>query len=47
VKNRKALGVCGAEDYRGPWLLSLPGGAGSSASATLKSGCLATPTQPR
>jgi hypothetical protein len=30
VKNRKALGVCGAEDYRGPWLLSLPGGAGQS-----------------
>jgi recombination DNA repair RAD52 pathway protein len=30
VKNRKALSVCGAEDYRGPWLLSLPGGAGQS-----------------
>ena len=22
--------MCGAEDYRGPWLLSLPGGAGQS-----------------
>ena len=30
VKNRKALGVCRAEDYRGPWLLSLLGGAGQS-----------------
>jgi hypothetical protein len=30
VKNSKALSVCGAEDYRGPWLLSLPGGTGQS-----------------
>ena len=30
VKNRKALSVCAPEDYRGPWLLSLPGGAGQS-----------------
>ena len=30
VKNRKALRVCPPEDYRGPWLLSLPGGAGQS-----------------
>ena len=30
VKNRKALSVSAAEDYRGPWLLSLPGGAGQS-----------------
>jgi DNA recombination protein Rad52 len=29
VRNRKALGVA-PEDYRGPWLLSLPGGAGQS-----------------
>ena len=29
VKNRKALTVS-AEDYRGPWLLSLPSGAGQS-----------------
>ena len=28
VKNRKALSVSAPEDYRGPWLLSLPGGAG-------------------
>ena len=30
VKNRKALGVSAPEDYRGPWQLSLPGGAGQS-----------------
>jgi hypothetical protein len=30
VKNRKALSVYAPEDYRGPWLLSLPGGAGQS-----------------
>ena len=30
VKNRKALSVSAPEDYRGPWLLSLPGGAGQS-----------------
>jgi Rad52/22 family double-strand break repair protein len=30
VKNRKALNVGGAEDYRGPWSLSLPDGAGQS-----------------
>ena len=30
VKNRKALNVCTPEDYRGPWLLSLPSGAGQS-----------------
>ena len=30
MKNRKALSVCAPEDYRGPWLLSLPGGAGQS-----------------
>ena len=29
VKNRKALSVA-SEDYRGPWLLSLPSGAGQS-----------------
>ena len=29
VKNRKALTVS-PEDYRGPWLLSLPSGAGQS-----------------
>ena len=30
VKNRKALSACAPEDYRGPWLLSLPSGAGQS-----------------
>ena len=30
VKNRKALSVHAPEDYRGPWLLSLPNGAGQS-----------------
>jgi hypothetical protein len=30
VKNRKALSVYAPEDYRGPWLLSLPGGPGQS-----------------
>ena len=30
VRNRKALSVCAPEDYRGPWLLSLPSGAGQS-----------------
>ena len=30
VKNRKALSVCAPEDCRGPWLLSLPNGAGQS-----------------
>jgi hypothetical protein len=29
VRNRKALSI-GPEDYRGPWLLSLPSGAGQS-----------------
>jgi hypothetical protein len=29
VRNRKALGVA-PEDYRGPWMLSLPNGAGQS-----------------
>ena len=30
VKNRKALRVCAPEDYRGPWMLRLPGGAGQN-----------------
>jgi DNA recombination protein Rad52 len=33
VRNRKALGVA-PDDYRGPWLLSLPSGAGQSFNRT-------------
>jgi hypothetical protein len=33
VRNRKALGLA-PEEYRGPWLLSLPGGAGQSFNRT-------------